>query len=81
VDFRPTKEATESRRKNETVISMGCGTANVTVRDAVKSTESEVIEGMVATGLTNARMSLDVKGEISFKDCKILPMSQQKKSG
>ncbi len=28
----------------------------------------------------NARMSLGVKGDISFKDCKIIPISQSKKS-
>jgi len=64
----------------DAVISLGCDTANETVRDAVKPTGARVIEGMEVAGLMNAKMSLSAKGDISFKDCRIIPLSQSKKS-
>lgn len=70
----------KAAERYDAVISLGCDTANETVRDAVRSTNAKVIEGMEVAGLTNAKMSLNVKGEISFKDCRIIPISQSKKS-
>jgi len=63
----------------DAVVSLGCDTANATVREAVKATGAKVIEGMEVAGLMNAKMSLGVTGEISFKDCRIIPISQQKR--
>lgn len=74
------KKLQKAAEKYEAVISLGCDTANETVRDAVRSTDAKVVEGMEVTGLMNARMSLNLKGEISFKDCKVIPISQQKNS-
>jgi hypothetical protein len=74
------KKLQKAAEKYDAVISLGCDTANETVRDAVKPNGCKVIEGMEVTGLMNAKMSLSVKGDISFKDCKIIPISQSKKS-
>ena len=62
------------------MISLGCDTANETVRDAVQPNGCKVIEGMEVSGLMNAKMSLSMKGEISFKDCRIIPISQSNNS-
>ena len=67
----------KTAEKYDAVISLGCDTAHETVRDAVKATGAKVIEGMEVAGLMNAKMSLGFKGEISFNDCRIIPISGQ----
>jgi len=75
---------TERRRRklqkqakgHDAVIVLGCDTANETVRDAVKPTGARVIEGMRIAGLMNAKLSFELPGNITFKDCRIIPISQ-----
>ena len=69
----------KTAEKYDAVIGLGCDTANETVRDAVKPTGTRVIEGMEVAGLMNAKMSFGIKGDISFKDCRIIPIFQQKR--
>jgi len=40
------KKLQKAAEKNDAVISLGCNTANETVRDAVAATDAKVIEGM-----------------------------------
>ena len=61
----------------DAVIVLGCDTANETVRDAVQPTGATVIEGMQVAGLMNAKLSLQLPANISFKDCRIIPISQK----
>ena len=61
----------------DAVIVLGCDTANETVRDAVEPTGARVIEGMQVAGLMNAKLSLQLPANISFKDCRIIPISQE----
>jgi hypothetical protein len=61
----------------DAVIVLGCDTANETVRDAVQPTGARVIEGMQVAGLMNAKLSLQLPANISFKDCRIIPISQE----
>jgi hypothetical protein len=61
----------------DAVIVLGCDTANETVRDAVEPTGARVIEGMQVVGLMNAKLSLQLPANISFKDCRIIPISQE----
>ncbi len=76
---------TEGRRRKlrkraekfDAVVVLGCDTANETVREAVKPTGTRVIEGMRVTGFLNAKMTFDLAGNVSFKDCRIIPISQQ----
>jgi len=63
--------------KFDAVVVLGCDTANETVREAVKPTGVKVIEGMRVTGFMNAKMTFDLTGNISFKDCRIIPISQR----
>ncbi len=61
----------------DAVIVLGCDTANATVRDAVEPTGARVIEGMQVAGLMNAKLRLELPANISFKDCRIIPISQE----
>lgn len=59
----------------DAVIVLGCDSATETVRDAVKSTGCRVIEGMEVTGIMNAKLRFHLPANISFEDCKIVPIS------
>ena len=69
------KKLERQARHYDAVIVLGCDTANETVRDAVKSTGARVIEGMHVAGLMNAKLSVELPGNVAFKDCKIIPIS------
>jgi hypothetical protein len=71
------KKLEKQAKQHDAVIVLGCDTANETVRDAVKSTGTRVIEGMQVAGLMNAKLSFRLPGTIAFKDCKIIPISQR----
>ena len=66
-------------KQYEAVIVMGCDSATETVRDLVKSTDSKVIEGMEVAGFTNAKLRFHLPCNVSFEDCKIIPIFRQKK--
>lgn len=72
------KKLQKEARKHEAVIVLGCDTANETVRDAVRPTGARVIEGMQVAGLMNAKLSIQLSGDIAFKECKIVPISGQR---
>ena len=63
----------------DAVIVLGCDSATETVRAAVKSTDCKVSEGMKVAGIMNAKLSFHLPCNISFEDCKVIPISQQKK--
>ena len=60
----------------EAVVVLGCESATETVRDAVKSSDCKVIEGMKVAGIMNATLRFHLPGSVSFEDCKIVPLSQ-----
>ena len=66
-------------KKYEAVIVLGCESAAETVHDSVKSTGCKVIEGMEVAGIMNARLRFHLPCNVSFEDCKVIPISQQKK--
>jgi hypothetical protein len=70
------KKLEKAARKYETVIVLGCNSATETVRESVSPTGCKVLEGMVATGIMNAKMSFHLPFNVSFEDCKITPISQ-----
>lgn len=61
--------------QNDAVIVLGCESAIATVNDAVK--DCKVIKGMEATGIMNAELRFHLPGNISFANCKIVPMPQR----
>jgi hypothetical protein len=69
----------EDMKQHEAVIVLGCDSATETIRDSVKSTDCKVIEGMEISGIMNAKIKFHLPCNISFVDCKIVPISQQMK--
>lgn len=74
---RRRRKLQKAAKDYDAVIILGCDTANETVRDAVESTGARVIEGMQVAGLMNAKLSFQLPANISFKDCRIIPISQE----
>ena len=62
----------------EAAIVLGCDTATETVRDSVKSSDCKVIEGMEVAGFMNAKLRFRLPFNISFEDCKVVPISHRK---
>lgn len=62
--------------QHDAVVVLGCDSATETVRDAVKATDSKVIEGMGVTGIMNAQLRFQLPGNVSFENCKIVPISR-----
>ncbi len=63
----------------DALIVLGCDSATVTAHDAIESNNCKVFEGMKMTGIMNAKLNFHLPGNISFKDCKIVPMPGQDK--
>ena len=63
----------------EAVIVLGCESATETVRNAVKLTDCKVIDGMEVTGIMNATLRFHLPCNVSFENCRTIPISQQNK--
>lgn len=74
---RRCKKLHEHAKKYDGVIVPGCSSAEETVRNSVKSTDCKVIEGMEALGIMNAKLKFRFPCDISFDDCKIVPIFRQ----
>ena len=70
------KKLQKHAREYEAVIVLGCESATETVRDAVKSSDCRVIEGMKVTGIMNTTLRFHLPGSLCFEDCEIVPLSQ-----
>jgi hypothetical protein len=62
----------------DAVIVLGCNSAAETLRDAVKSTDCKVVEGMEVAGIMNAQIRFHWPGNVSFENCRTVPISQNK---
>ena len=62
---------------HDAVIVLGCESATETVRGVLEESETRVIEGMKVAGIMNGKLSFSLPGDVSFKDCRIVPMSHQ----
>ena len=65
----------------DAAIVLGCDSATETVRELIRADDCKVIQGMDVTGFMNAKMRLHWPGNVSFDDCKIIPISQQEREG
>jgi len=65
--------------RHDAVIVLGCDSATETVRDSVRSASCTVVQGMQVAGVTNATLRLDLLGNVSFQDCKVVPLSLHEK--
>ena len=68
------KKLKKYAKQYEAVIVLGCESATETVRELVTSTDCKVIEGMEVAGFMNAKPRFHLPGNISFEDCKIIPI-------
>jgi len=73
------KKLQKCAEQYDAVIVLGCESATETVRDVVKPDDCKVIEGMEVTGIMNAELRFHLPGNVSFENCKTVPMSQRKK--
>ncbi len=72
------KKLQKCAEQYDAVIVLGCDSATETVRDVAKSTDCKVIEGMEVAGIMNAQIRFHLPGNVSFENCKTVPISQQK---
>ncbi len=77
---RKRKKLQECAQRYDAVIVLGCDSATETVREAVKSTDCKVVEGMQVSGIMNAHIKFHFPGNVSFENCKTVPISLHKKS-
>jgi hypothetical protein len=73
------KKLRKSAKQHDAVVVLGCESATETVRDAIKSTDCRVIEGMAVSGIMNAQLGFHLPGNVCFENCKIVPISQHKR--
>ena len=67
--------------KYDSAIILGCDSASETVRELVDSNDCKVIQGMDVAGFMNAKLKLHLPCNVSFKDCRIIPISQHQNEG
>jgi hypothetical protein len=72
------KKLQKYAEKYDAVIVLGCDSATETVREALKSTDCKLIEGMEVAGIMNAQIRFHLPGNVSFENCKIVNISQTK---
>jgi len=75
------KKLKKHAKQYDAVIVLGCDSATVTVRDAVESTDTRVIEGMEVSGFMNAKLRFHLPCDISIEDCKIVPIPPRPEKG
>lgn len=66
-------------KPHDAVIVLGCESATETVRDAVRSTDCKVIQGMEVAGVMNARLRFEPPGNLTFQGCKTIPLSPRRR--
>jgi hypothetical protein len=71
------KKLRKAAKQHDAVVVLGCDSATETVRDAVRSTSCKVLEGMRVSGIMNAQLSFYFPGNVSFENCKVVPISQR----
>jgi hypothetical protein len=75
---RRRRKLQKQAKKYDAVIVLGCESAAETVRKVVSSDDVKVIEGMSTSGITNAEMSVQLPGDLYFKNCTVVPLSVEK---
>jgi len=73
------KKLQKCAKQYEAVIVLGCDSATETVRDSVTSPSCKVIQAMEVSGIMNAKLKFGLPCNVSFEDCRVIPISQQKK--
>jgi len=74
------KKLRKHARQYKAAIVLGCETATATVCDSVNPSDCEVIAAMEVTGFMNAQLRFHLPCNVSFDDCKTIPMSHGSRS-
>jgi hypothetical protein len=69
----------EYAKQFEALIVLGCDSATETARDTVKTINCKVIEGVKVAGIMNAQLKFHFPCDVSFENCKIVPISKKAK--
>ena len=76
---RQCKKLRKYAKPYKSIVVLGCDSATETVRYSIKSTDCKIIEGMEVSGIMNAKLRFQLPCNISFEDCKIISISQNRK--
>ena len=72
---RQSKKLKDRAKQFEAVIALGCESTTETIRGALDTDHCKIIEGMAVTGIMNAKLRFQFPCDISFDDCKVIPIS------
>jgi|SRR5680860_693132 len=72
------KKLADHAKDYDAIVVLACDSAAETVRDAVSSCGCKVIQGMEVAGITNVKVSFGLPFNVSFKEAKMIPISQRK---
>ena len=61
----------------DAVIVLGCESATESARDALKSIDCKVVQGMRVEGIVNVKVRFHLPGTLSLEDCKIISVSKE----
>jgi hypothetical protein len=73
------KKLQRQAKSYDAAIVLGCDSAVRTVRDSVRPVNCKVVRGMEVAGIMNTRPRFRLPGNLSFDDCKIMPILHQKR--
>jgi hypothetical protein len=68
------KKLKKHAKQYDAVIVLGCESATDTVHELIKSTDRKVIQGMEVAGFLNAKPKFRLPCNVSFEDCKVIPI-------
>ncbi len=73
------KRLLKRAKQYDAAIVLGCDSATESVRDALKSSDCKVIQGMEVAGIVNVKVRFRFPGTVALEDCRIIPVSPNKK--
>ena len=73
------KRLLKCAKKFDTAIVLGCDSATESVRDALKSIDCKIIQGMEIAGIVNVKVKFHFPGTLTLEDSKIISVSHKKK--
>jgi len=79
--FGRRKKLKRQLAKYDAATILGCDSATEAVLDLVDEADCKVIQGMEVDGFMNAEMTFHRPCDISFADCRIIPIEQQTQAG
>jgi hypothetical protein len=72
------KQLLKRAKQFDAVIVLGCESATESAREAVRSLDCKVIQGMKVVGFLNAKPRIHIPLNVSFVDSKVVPLPQPK---